>query len=157
DSLKPFFLRNDGDSILWLTTDVCLIHYDLRSRQALIFKPPGADSRTGLRTIVPVNNHSWWIRTRNNGPNGIYVFDPIERKYTRHFSHEAACNDCVPSSLLKILLSKQGDVYVTPVGEGLFKYDAANDRFVSEFKFQGQDLKQHSNSFEAVEEDNNGI
>jgi hypothetical protein len=118
---------------------------------------PGGNWATGLRTIVIVDAHSWWIRTRNNGPNGIYVFDPINKKFTKHLVHTGGNDDSVPANLLTLLLSSNKQIYATAMGEGLFKYDPALDRFVSLFKFQGKDLKQHSNSFESVAEDRNGI
>src|SRR5262249_36785879 len=49
------------------------------------------------------------------------------------------------------------DLYVTAVGEGLLKYDPQSDHFISLFRFQGKDLEEHSNSFESVVEDNNGV
>jgi ligand-binding sensor domain-containing protein len=157
DSLKPYYLQSEGDSILWITTDASLIHYDLRSKKASFYKVPNGSWETGLRTILPVDDHSWWIRTRNNGPNGIYIFDPINKKFTKHLTHTSGGNDCVPADLLTLLLSSKRQIYATAMGEGLFKYDSASGRFLSLFKFQGKDLKQHSNSFEAIAEDRDGI
>ncbi len=157
DSLKPFYICSQGDSILWFTTNEYLVHYDLQSKKAILYKPPDADDGTGLRTITQVDEHHWWIRTRNNGPNGIYIFDPLARKFTKHFNNSSPCNDCVPPKLLTIFLSRKKELYVTAVGKGLLKYDPQAGNFISVFKFQGQDLKQHSNSFEWVAEDNKGI
>ena len=157
DSLKPYYITNAGDSILWFTTNQFLVHYDLRSKEALLYKPPDATSTTGLRTITMVNDHTWWIRTRNNGPNGIYVFDPLARKFLKHFTNSPQCTGCVPADLLSIYLSGKKDLYVTAVGEGLLSYDPQADRFISLFKFQGKDLEEHSNSFQAVAEDQTGL
>ncbi len=157
DTLKPYYTTNQGDSILWFTTNEFLVHYDLRSKKALLYKPPDGTSITGLRTITMVNARSWWIRTRNNGPNGIYVFDPVTRKFLKHFATSSHCNDCVPPNLLSIYLSSKRDLYITAFGEGLLKYDPASDHFISLFRFQGKELEEHSNSFECVSEDNNGV
>ena len=157
DTMKPYYIANQGDSVLWFTTYDRLVHYDLRSRKALQYKPPDATAMTGLRTILMVDDHTWWIRTRNNGPNGIYIFDPIARKFTKHFTNSPGCNDCVPPDLLTIFLSRKKEIYVTAVGKGLFKYDAATSHFVSVFKFEGSDLMRHSNSFECVAEDSSGL
>ena len=108
DTLKPYYITNQGDSVLWFTTNEFLVHYDLRSKKALLYKPPDGTSITGLRTITMVNDRSWWIRTRNNGPNGIYVFDPVARKFLKHFTTSPHCNDCVPPNLLSIYLSRNG-------------------------------------------------
>jgi len=157
DTLKPFYIRNEGDSVLWFTTNEFLVHYDLDSKKALLYKPPEGNSNTGLRTITVINGHSWWIRTRNNGPNGIYVFDPIARKFIKHFSNLPGCTNCVPTNLLRIFLSSKGNIYVTAVGKGILRYDPVSDIFVQLFKFQGKDLQEHSNSFESVAEDKNGF
>jgi len=157
DSLKPYYITNQGDSVLWFTTNEFLVHYDLQSKKARLYKPPDGTSTTGLRTITMVNDHSWWIRTRNNAPNGIYIFDPVSRKFLKHFTTSPGCEGCVPPSLLTIFLSCKKDLYVTAAGEGLFKYDPQSDQFKSWFRFQGKELEEHSNSFNSVAEDKNGI
>jgi len=157
DSLKPYYITNQGDSVLWFTTNEFLVHYELRSKKALLYKPIDATTSTGLRTITIVDDHTWWIRTRNNGPNGIYIFDPIARKFLKHFTNSANCNDCVPPMLLAIYLSRKGELYVSARGEGLFKYDPRSDRFISLWRFQAKELEEHSNTFNGISEDNNGV
>ncbi|HEV8505975.1 MAG TPA: histidine kinase [Chitinophagaceae bacterium] len=157
DSLKPFYISNEGDSILWFTTNEFLVHYNLGSKKAVLYKPTEGTSNTGLRTITIVNDHTWWIRTRNNGPNGIYVFNPIARKFLKHFVNSPQCSNCVPADLLSIYLTSKKELYVTAVGEGLLKYDPQADRFITLFRFQGKDLEEHSNSFQAITEDKSGL
>ena len=156
DSLKPYYITNQGDSVLWFTTNEFLVHYNLKSKKALLYKPVDATISTGLRTITIVDDHTWWIRTRNNGPNGIYIFDPIARKFMKHFTNSTQCTGCVPASLLTIYLSSKKDIYVSAVGEGLFRYDPQSDRFISLFRFQGNELEEHSNTFNSISEDRNG-
>lgn len=155
--LKPYYICSEGDSVIWFTTDEYLVHYDLRSKEALLYKPPDGNFMTGLRTITVADDHDWWIRTRNNGSNGIYIFDPTERKFTKHFSNSPGCNNCVPPELLALYLDSKKELYLTAVGKGLFKYDPSSDQFIPIFSFQGKDLIKHSNSFESVAEDKNGI
>jgi ligand-binding sensor domain-containing protein len=156
DSVKPYYIMNQGDTVLWFTTNEFLVHYDPHSNKALLYKPPDANSNTGLRTITIVNDHAWWIRTRNNGPNGIYVFDPIARRFIKHFTNSPGSDECVPTQLLAIFRSREGSIYATAVGKGLFRYDQASDHFISVFKFEGKELAEHSNSFESIAEDKNG-
>jgi len=157
DSLKPFYVTSQGDSILWFTTHEYLVHYDLNTKMAVLYKPPDVNPNTGLRTITTINDHSWWIRTRNNGSNGIYIFDPIERKFTRHFTNSPGCSGCVLPNLLTIYFSSKKEIYITAIGKGLFKYDPLTEGFIPVFSFQGSDLKHHSNSFESIAEDKKGI
>jgi ligand-binding sensor domain-containing protein len=157
DSLKPFYICNQEDSVIWFTTNKYLVHYDVLSKKAVLYKPSDGNAFTGLRTITRVDKHHWWIRTRNNGPNGIYIFDPVDRKFIKHYTNYSPCNNCVPPKLLTVFFSNEKELYVTAIGSGLLKYDPQSDNFVPVFKFEGADLKQHSNSFECVSEDNNGI
>jgi len=157
NSLKPYYITSQGDTVLWFTTNEFLVHYNVESKRAILYKPPDADSITGLRTITIMNDHTWWIRTRNNGPNGIYVFDPIARKFIRHIINAPGCSTCVPADLLTLYLTSKKELYVTAVGKGLLKYDPETDRFNSVFKFQGKEMMQHSNSFASMAEDRDGI
>lgn len=156
DFRKPYYLQSEGDSILWITTNEYLVHYDLRSKKALLYKPPDGYDNTGLRTITVVDEHHWWIRTRNNGSNGIYIFDPVNRIFLKHFTNSPGCKDCIPPRLLTLFITKKREIYATAIDEGLLKYDPASDKFIPVFKFQGEELRQHSNSFESIAEDNYG-
>ncbi len=156
DSKKPYYVMNQGDSVLWFTTDAYLIHYDLRSKQGLAYRPEDAKLYTGLRTITILDSAHWWIRTRNNGANGIYIFDPLRKKFLKHFVNSPDCDKCVSPRLFFIYLDGRHEIYISSVGRGLFKFDPQTDQFDPVFSFQGEDLKNHSNSFEAMTEDNSG-
>ncbi|MDE3213452.1 MAG: histidine kinase, partial [Bacteroidota bacterium] len=152
-TLKPYFLLSQADGTLWFTTDQYLVHYDPKSGNATLYQPPDGSVTTGLRSISIINDHSWWIRTRNNGPNGIYVFNPVSKKFTRHFENTPECKGCVPADILSIFLAKDHKIYLTAADKGLLEYDSLTDQFVPIFIFQGKDLTHHSNSFESVVED----
>jgi ligand-binding sensor domain-containing protein len=157
DSLKPYYLYNQGDSVIWFTTNQYLVRYDLRETKAEIYTPPDSISFNGLRTILPLDDHTWWIRTRNNGPNGIYVFDPVARSFVKHYSNYPGCDGCVPPQLFDMFLTSKKELYVTARGKGLLQWDRATDHFIPVFSFRGKDLERHSNSFEDITEDSRGI
>jgi ligand-binding sensor domain-containing protein len=157
DSLKPYYVYNQGDSIIWFTTNQYLVSYSLRGKSAEIYKPPDTGSFTGLRTILPLDDHTRWIRTRNNGPNGIYVFDPIARRFVNHYANYPGCDGCVPPQLFDMFLTRKKELYVTARGEGLLRWDKETGHFVPVFSFRGQDLERHSNSFEDIAEDGRGV
>jgi ligand-binding sensor domain-containing protein len=157
DSLKSYYLLGEGDSVLWFTTDQFLVHYNVYSNSMKIYKPPDGYEYTGLRTIVPVDAHTWWIRTKNNGPNGAYTFDPIERKFKKHYPHFPGCTSCPPPQLTDIFLSSRKELYFTSLTEGLYKYDPAADNFTPVLKFEGKELPGHSNGFNYIAEDKKGI
>ncbi len=154
---KPAFLMSLGDSSLWFTTDKCLVRYNPISDRSEFYDAPDGYEGTGLRTIVPIDDRHWWIRTRNNGANGIYVFDPIARKFTRHYQDTTGCNGCVPASLLDLVHTSRGQIYCTTRYGGLYQYDPGSDHFLLVFKFPDKDAPQHSNTFESIAEDKDGI
>ena len=157
DSTKAYYVKCDGDSLIWLTTDQYLVRYDIYKNSAKIFKGTDISIRTGLRTIVPYDNHTWWIRTRNNGFNGLYVFNPATGKFTRHYPHITGCKGCPPPYLMDILLTSKKELYVVSRTEGMYKYDPDHDNFIQVLKFEGKDLAFNSNDFECVREDGQGI
>ncbi len=157
DSSRPYYIQCDGDSMLWFTTNREIIHYNIKSGRAKFYQPSDSYNYTGFRTIVEQDKHHWWIRTRNNGGNGIYVFDPVTGKFTKHYSNIEGRSGSPPMFLLDIIISRKKEVYVTSRTEGLFKYDSATDGFVCILKFKGDEVAMHSNSFESIAEDNNGV
>jgi ligand-binding sensor domain-containing protein len=154
---KPNYLLSRGDSVLWFTVDNCFVHYDPISGKAEFYNPPDGFEGVGLRSIVPVDGRHWWIRTRNNGLNGIYVFDPVARKFTRHYNDTSGCKGCVPPYLLDMYLTAKKEMYLTTRAGGLYKYDRLSDQFDLVFKFSEKEAAQHSNTFESIAEDNQGI
>ncbi|MDP4217539.1 MAG: two-component regulator propeller domain-containing protein [Bacteroidota bacterium] len=157
DNLKPFYLLAQGDSVLWFTTNVHIVRYDLRSEKAEVYRIPDSSENIGLRSIVQIDDHTWWIRTRNNGVAGIFEFDPIARKFTRHYRDTAGCRDCAPPYLLDLMQTSKKDIFLTSRVGGLFKYDRPTGRFVPEFRFESKEAPQHSNTFESIAEDKQGI
>jgi len=157
---KPYDVLCQGDSVIWFTTANGLARYTPATGQVKLYPAPDRNDENfniGLRTILPYDEHTWWIRTRNNGLNGIYVFDPVAGKFTRHYACTEGCIGCPPPKLLDMLLTRKKEVYVTSRTEGLYKYDRPDDRFIPVFKFQGKDALEHSNNFSCLAEDRQGI
>lgn len=157
---KPYDILCQRDNVIWFTTANDLVRYTPATGQVKLYPAPDRTNENfdlGLRTILPYDEHAWWIRTRNNGLNGIYIFDPVAGIFTRHYASIEGCTGCPPPKLLDMVLTKQKQLYVTSRTEGLYKYDRPNDRFIPVFKFQGKDVLEHSNNFSCVGEDRQGI
>jgi ligand-binding sensor domain-containing protein len=157
DITKAFYVRCDGDSVLWITTDQYLVRFNIQKNSVKTFKAADMNNLTGLRTIVPYDNHRWWIRTRNNAYNGLYVFDPVAGKFSRHYSYYPGCKSCPPPYLMDITLTSKKELYVVSRTDGLYKYDPDKDDFMLVLKFEGKEVALNSNDFECVREDKNGI
>ena len=157
DSLKQYDVRCEGSNALWFSTDHMMIHLDLVSGVKKMYRPPDARQDLGLRTIIPYDEHNWWIRTRNNGGNGIYIFDPIARKFTGHYEYNPGCKNCPPRYIMDILITSSKEIYLVSRDEGLFRFDSNAQHFIQLLKFEGDNLPEHTNAFECLAQDRHGL
>jgi ligand-binding sensor domain-containing protein len=157
DSLKPFYIHCVGDSVLWFTTENALVQLNLKKVRLYFYKPPPNNPPIGLRTIVSLNEHKWWIRTRNNGANGLYIFDPSEKKFIHHYGCDKDRKGSAPMFIMDIFHGNKGEIFLASRNDGLFQYDSASNSFINLFQFSGEQLLSHSNDFESIAEDKNGF
>jgi ligand-binding sensor domain-containing protein len=157
DSLKPFFVLCEGDSVVWLTTENSLVEFNLKAFALQYYYAPGTINPIGLRTIIPVNDSTWWIRTRNNGANGLYIFNPRTRKFVRHFECDNAQKFSVPPFIMNICLGHGKQIFLGTRDAGLFTYDTTSERFINLLQFTDEIIHTHSNTFESIREDRNGL
>ena len=157
DSLKPYYVLCQGDSIVWFTTENSLVKLNLMVSALNLYNALGGDFSVGLRTIIPKNDHEWWIRTRNNGANGLYIFDPVEKKFIRHYECDPDKKGSAPMFIMNIFLSNKKELFLGSRNQGLYRYDSITDGFVHLFQFTGKQLHSHSNNFEYITEDKKGL
>ncbi|MBS1597574.1 MAG: histidine kinase [Bacteroidetes bacterium] len=145
------------DGRFWFTTDAGLVYYNAATRHPVLYKPADAEDYIGLRTVVALNDSSWWIRTRNNSANGIYVFNPIKKQFIRHYTSQTDnCSLCLPPRLRDIIITKDKNIYVAPSENYLYVLDKVQDKFVPLFNTPEQ-LKQFpSKDFDCLAEDDQG-
>ncbi|HXB94647.1 MAG TPA: two-component regulator propeller domain-containing protein, partial [Puia sp.] len=111
---------------LFVTTEWGMMIMDLKTLHRKMIRYPGFNSILKLRTIVPVNDHEWWIRSFNQG---VFVFDPVARRWVRHYALVDRCADCGMVSANYLLRDHKGRTFAT-TNEGLFQYDARADSFL---------------------------
>jgi len=157
DSIKPFYVLCQGDSVIWATTEYSIVELNIRSQSVHSYYPPPSAPPIGLRTIVQIDSCEWWIRTRNNGANGLYVFDPIRKKFTRHFEFDKTQDASVPPFIKSLCLTHRKEIFLGTRNGGLYKYDSIRERFIHFFQFTDQGLHSHSNDFEYVTEGKDGL
>lgn len=157
DSIKAFYILGSGDSAIWFTTENSLVFLNLRTSGIRLYKAPAASPPTGLRTIVPLNSHAWWIRSRNNGSNGLYVFDPLKKKFVHHYEYNKGRERSAPTMIMDIFEGAKKELFLGTRNDGLFQYDNTSGSFVHLFQFTGDQLLSHSNDFESIAEDKNGL
>ncbi|PWU04476.1 MAG: hypothetical protein C5B52_01475 [Bacteroidetes bacterium] len=157
DSIKPFYVFCQGDSLVWMTTENSLVRMDLQKAAVDFYNLSCENMPVGLRTIVPTGNHQWWIRTRNNGANGIYVFDPQSKKFIAHYSSDENSTGFAPAFITNIYMNRKRQIFLGSRNDGLFKYDSSTDSFTHLFQFSGDQLPDHSNEFEYITSDKTGL
>ncbi|HEV2354204.1 MAG TPA: hypothetical protein VGR89_08175, partial [Puia sp.] len=89
-----------------------------------ILKPADAINPR-LRTILVDNPHAWWIRSFNQG---VYVFDPIARKFTHHYVIIDTSRNGQTWILHSLVEDKQRRIFAS-ANTGLFQYNPSTDRF----------------------------
>jgi len=156
DSLKAFYIHCAGDSLLWFTTENALVQLNLKTGKVFFYRPSGNSFPIGLRTIVPLNDHTWWIRTRNNGANGLYIFDPQKREFVHHYECDKDRKGSAPMFIMDIFRGNNNEIFLGSRNDGLFQYDSVSDSFIHLFQFTGEQLLSHSNDFESIAQDKNG-
>jgi hypothetical protein len=78
-----------------------------------------------LRTIIALDEKTWWIRSFNQG---IFIFNPQTRQFIKHYVNDASCRECLPGHINFLLRDKKQRVFAT-TNAGLFEYDIQRDGF----------------------------
>jgi len=135
---EMFITTEGGISILDLKT----LRWTTASPQDMVLIPR-------LRTIVPVNDHEWWIRSFNQG---VWVFDPISKSFSGHYKNDDSSRNGFIGNVNFLLCTRKHRVYAT-TELGMFEYDEKSDRF-QKIPFPGKPAP--SNSLFGMLEDDQG-
>ncbi|HTR28260.1 MAG TPA: histidine kinase [Puia sp.] len=146
---EAYDFKQVGDT-MFMTTEWGMMLLDLKTMRRTMITAPNTFPITRLRTIVPENDHRWWIRSFSQG---VFIFDPVKLQFVRHYRlMPGDCNGCSVPSANYLLRDRKGRVFVTS-NAGLFHYDAALDSFVSVHTTDNQVI---GNSLFGVVEDGYG-
>jgi ligand-binding sensor domain-containing protein len=119
------FFRKDDD--LFIATDSCLIDYRIKEKDTRSYRPASVTAKSVLRTLVPVDGHTLWIRSWNQG---VFVFDMDRKIFTKHFANDDTCAHCLPPHLTYLLRLRSGKIFAASEGGVLLEYDPSRDFFV---------------------------
>jgi ligand-binding sensor domain-containing protein len=120
---EAFDMERVGNQ-LFVTTESGVSILDINSFHWTVVPPPALGPNIRLRNIVIRDPHSWWIRSYNQG---VYVFDPIARKFTRHYTFPDAV-DKQPCITRYLTQDKYHNIFAS-TNNGLFQYDPKIDAF----------------------------
>jgi len=110
----------------------------------------------GLRTIAQYDDTTFWIRTRNNGSGGIYVYNSRQKKMTAHYYGAPGCTDCLPPRLHAMIITRNKEVFTSPEDHYLYRYDKKRQQFVPFFDSVSETAGLPSQTFECLAEDGAG-
>mgnify|MGYP001190416207 CR=1 FL=1 len=77
------FVYPEGDSVLWLPSNIGLIRLSLPDRQFQIFNPENAGKPPVFWEAAPWQNNYLWVTSSNSG---LFLFDKSQEKFIEHFS-----------------------------------------------------------------------
>ena len=123
---EGYDFKQVGDT-MFVTTEWGLLAMDLKTLHRKMIVDSAGPPVTRLRTIVPENDRRWWIRSFNRG---VYVYDPVHRRFLRHYPLVPAnCNGCGVASANYLLRDHKGRVFATS-DAGMFRYISGPDTFM---------------------------
>ena len=110
---------------MFISTETGLSILDLVTLQWTNVPAPATRGPAQLRTIIVKDPRTWWIRSFGQG---IFVFDPVSRKFTKHYDNIDSSASGLPSVMLFLVQGRQGQMFAA-TGEGLYEYDPKSGRF----------------------------
>jgi ligand-binding sensor domain-containing protein len=128
---EAFDFQRVGDK-MFVTTESGFAMLDLRTFRWTIIPTPEPNPNPRLRNIVIRDARTWWIRSFNHG---IYVFDPIARKFTHHYNNPDTSHAGQPWIIHYLAQDKYRNIFAS--GDfGLYRYVPEVDAF-ERVRFKG--------------------
>jgi ligand-binding sensor domain-containing protein len=149
-----FCITKDAWKNTWYTTNDGLVECLSGQDHYTVFHPRDCDVQCGFRNIAVLDDTTWFIRTRNNGSNGIYRFNPQRKVFSHHWASERQCGNCLPDRLTDLVVTHKGEVFTTPLYKGLYQLDSATGQFLP-VRIPGKSAA-IGNTFDCLKEDKAG-
>jgi ligand-binding sensor domain-containing protein/anti-sigma regulatory factor (Ser/Thr protein kinase) len=123
---EAYDFKQVGDT-MFITTEWGIMLLNLKTMHRTMITDPASPPVMRLRTIVPENDHRWWIRSFSRG---VFLFDPVNHRFLRRYLLiPANCNGCGLASVTYLMRDRKGRVLAS-TDAGMFRYDAAADSFL---------------------------
>ena len=110
---------------IFMSTNAGIAEMNLDNLSTKLYFPEDLKRLPSFRNIEPMNDSMWWIRSFDEG---IFIFNPITKKFTNHFVGNDSCKICQPAILNYLLKTKSGSVFVTSFS-GLYQFDKKENIF----------------------------
>jgi len=110
---------------MFVSTESGFSVLDLQTFQWTVISPGEPNPNPRLRNIIVRSPRSWWIRSFDHG---VYVFDPIERKFTHHYANPDTSRASQPWIMHYLTQDKYHNIFAS-CNSGLFRYAPEVDAF----------------------------
>lgn len=141
---------------LLLSTETGIVEYDPKKEKWIGETTDPATPSPGFRTMQQYDDSTWYIRTRNNGPAGIYVYNSNRKKWVAHYAYKENCADCLPSAIHSLLITRNKTVFAAPEKKYLYVLDKPSGKFLPLFTSPQQMARLPSDIFECLAEGPDG-
>lgn len=153
---KAYAITKLNNGIFLFSVDAGLIEYVVAAKHSILYATGDGYSSPGLRTMLQYDDSIFWIRTRNNGPNGIYVYNSRQKKMRQHYFYIPGCTDCLPPNLHDIIITKNKNIFTSPADNYLYIFDRQQNKFIPFFTSEQQTAQLPSKTFDCMAEDADG-
>ncbi len=148
-----YFYKKQND--LYITTDSGLVVYDLAKSVSRIYFPPQLTKSTDIRTMVPFNDNEILIRSFSNG---LFVFNTLEKKFTRQFTNSNICPECIQFRINYLFKTRQNEIFISTsyAGKGLFIYNHQAGSFKPVKAVNDEQYSMQASDLYGMDEDKDG-
>jgi ligand-binding sensor domain-containing protein len=122
---EAYDFKRIGEDV-FMTTEGGISVINLRTLQWTEYSPEDIKSAPRLRTIIGENDHTWWIRSFDQG---VFIFNPLTRRFTKHYPASDSCADCLSGHMNYMFRDERQRIFASTVN-GLFVYNKQKDRFM---------------------------
>ena len=149
DQLVAYYFFPKGNE-LFISTDTGLVVLDTKKRTSQLYFPRQYGTQADLRTIIPLKNDEIMIRSYGNG---LFVFNTLLKKYTRHYSAADICGSCRNTQITYLFKTKSNEIFFCVNGDGLYRYDENAGSFLKIIPVNEKVYNTGSSTFYGMDED----
>ena len=148
NSVAYFFFQQGDD--LFISTDTGLVVFDMKRHTTKLYFPGEFTSSADLRTIIPFGKNEILIRSYGNG---LFIFNTLTRKYTRHYDANSICGQCPAAQATYLFKTKHNQIFLCVNGSGLYRYDDKADDFLKVIPVNEKTYNTGYSTFYGMDED----
>ncbi len=143
------------DQELFMSTDSGLVVYNLQKKSTALFLPGEETTGISLRTIVSFSKNELLIRSYERG---LFIFNTSQKKFTRHYSSNNDCKDCLPARLNYLFKTRKNEIYISTAygNKSLLKFHPGLNIFTKVKAVNDSSYLMQASKLYGMDEDSDG-